>query len=102
VTPRDPAGARVFYREWTQWHGPASLALDPKRSSAPCEYSYAALTSWRPWMEMGSVPGHTAENGRGAKIESLDRLPDSIRRLTERTHPDVLEHPDRVMDRPPA
>jgi hypothetical protein len=101
VTPRDPAGARIFYREWTQWHGPAKLALDARLASAPCEYSYAALTSWRPWMEMGSVPGHTAENGRGAKIASLDRLPDDIRRLTERTHPDVLENPERVMDRPP-
>lgn len=101
VTPRDPAGAKIFYREWTQWHGPAALALDAGRTSAPCEYSYAALTSWRPWMEMGSVPGHTAENGRGSKIASLEQLPQDIRRLTERTQPDVLENPERVMDRPP-
>ena len=26
---------------------------------------------------------------------------DLVRRLTERTHPDVLENPERVMDRPP-
>jgi hypothetical protein len=102
VTPRDPAGSRVFYREWTQWHGPAALALDPTRTNVPCEYSYAALTSWRPWMEMGSLPGHTSENGRGSKVASLEHLPADIRRLTERVHPDVLEHPERVMDRPPT
>lgn len=100
VVPRDPAGARIFYREWTQWYGPAALALDPKVPSAPCEYSYAALTSWRPWMEMGAVPGHTAENGRGSKIASMEQLPANIRRLTERLHPDVLDNPDRVLDRP--
>ena len=101
VVPRNPADARIFYREWTQWNGPATLALDPKLPSAPCAYSYAALTSWRPWMEMGAVPGHTAENGRGAKIPSLAQLPEAIRRLTERLHPDVLDNPDRVLDSPP-
>jgi hypothetical protein len=101
VVPRNPAEARIFYREWTQWHGPATLALDPKLPSAPCAYSYAALTSWRPWMEMGAVPGHTAENGRGAKVPSLAQLPQNIRRLTERLHADVLDNPDRVLDSPP-
>jgi len=101
VVPRDPAQARIFYREWTQWRGPARLALDPKVPSAPCESSYTALTSWRPWMEMGIVPGHTAENGRGTKIASLEQLPENTRRLTERLHPDVLENPERVLDTPP-
>lgn len=101
VVPRNPAEARIFYREWTQWHGPATLALDPKVPSAPCEYSYAALTSWRPWMDMGAVPGHTAENGRGAKVASLAQLPENIRRLTERLHADVLDDPGRALDSPP-
>ena len=101
VVPRDPAAARIFYREWTTWRGPADLALDPTVASAPCDYSYAALTSWRPWMQMGAIPGHTAENGRGAKVESLAQIPEEILRLTERLHPDVLENPDRVLDSPP-
>ena len=98
VVPRDTMAARIFYREWTTWRGPADLALDRKVTSAPCEYSYAALTSWRPWMQMGDVPGHTAENGRGSKVESLAQIPDEILRLTERLHPDVIENPDRVLD----
>lgn len=101
VVPRDAAAARIFYREWTTWRGPADPALDPQVTDAPSEFSYAALTSWRPWMEMGDIPGHTAENGRGAKVASLALIPAEILRLTERLHPDVIEDPDRVLDSPP-
>ena len=66
----------------------------------PHRLAYSALTSWRPWMQMGSVKGHTAENGRGAKMASLDELPADIRRLTEKLHPDVLDNPQRVLDSP--
>jgi hypothetical protein len=101
VAPRDPAAARIFYREWTTWRGPADRALDPKVPSVPCDYSYSALTSWRPWMQMGQSPGHTSENGRGSKMDSLAQLPEEILRLTLRRHPDVIENPERVLDSPP-
>ena len=101
VVPHDPAAARIFYREWTTWRGPANRALDPKVSSAPCECSYAALTSWRPWMQMGPIPGHTSENGRGSKIDSVAQLPEEILQLTRRWQPDVIENPERVLDSPP-
>jgi hypothetical protein len=101
VTPRDPAAARIFYREWTSWRGPAERALDARLASAPSEMSYSAITSWRPWMQMGKLPGHTVENGRGCKIATLAQLPEQILRLTERLHPDVLDYPDRVLDLPP-
>ncbi len=101
VVPADPTASRIFYREWTTWRGPADLALDPKVPSAPCEFSYAALTSWRPWMQMGEVPGHTAENGRGSKVASLGEIPDDTLRLTERLHPDLFENPDRLLDSAP-
>lgn len=101
ITPQDPAAARIFYREWTQWSGPAALALDPKRTSVPHRLSYSALTSWRPWMQMGSVKGHTAENGRGGTLASLPELPEQTLRLTQKLHPDVLDDPDRALDRPP-
>lgn len=101
VTPRDPTAARIFYREWTQWSGPAALALDPKLTGVPHQLSYAALTSFRPWMQMGSVKGHTAENGRGASMASLAELPEDVLRLTQRLHPDVLDNPELVLDNPP-
>jgi hypothetical protein len=101
VYPREKTDGRIFYREWTQWSGPAALALDPKLASVPHHLSYAALTSWRPWMQMGSVKGHTAENGRGAKMVSLAELPEDVLALTQRLHPDVLDNPERVLDSPP-
>jgi hypothetical protein len=52
-------------------------------------------------MQMGNVPGHTAENGSGAKVMSLAQIPAEILRLTERLHPDVIADPDRLLDGPP-
>jgi hypothetical protein len=101
VRPGDPSVPGVFYREWTNWRGPADTALDGRLASAPCDYSYAALTSWRPWMQMGDTAGHTAENGSGSKIASLTELPHEIWNLTERIHPDFIENPERVLDSPP-
>jgi Protein of unknown function (DUF1838) len=102
VVPHDPTAARIFYREWTTWRGPAERALDAKVASASCECSYAALTSWRPWMQMGAVAGHTSENGRGAKIDSVAQLPEEILRLTQKWNPDVLENPERVLGSAPT
>ena len=101
VVPHDPAAARIFYREWTTWRGPADQALDPKVPSVPCDCSYSALTSWRPWMQMGQLQGHTSENGRGSKIDTLAQLPEEILRLSQRLHPDVIEDPERSLSSPP-
>ena len=44
-------------------------------------------------MKMGAIKGHTAENGRGAKVFSMSEWPQSLQSLVERHHPDLLNDP---------
>jgi hypothetical protein len=91
----------VWYREWMTWHAAADAMADASAVTVPATYSYSALTSWRPWMQMGDVRGHTAENGYGAKAASWDECPPEFLELTRRFHPDVLDDPARALARDP-
>jgi hypothetical protein len=87
----------VFYREWMIWRADAHAVLSTRLGNVPAEFSYTALSSWRPWMEMGETRGHTAENGRGRKTASLDDVPEDIRALVRARDPDVLANPARAL-----
>ncbi len=92
----------VFYREWMIWRTLASLLANSSASCVAAEYAYTALSGWRPWMQMDGVRGHTAENGFGRKAERWEDCPAQFLELTERLHPDVLAHPERVLRTGPA
>ncbi len=68
----------IYYREWTIWRGPAEVALDPTKAYCPAELSYTAMTSWRPWMQMGDLKGHTLDSGRGGKARRWSDLPTAL------------------------
>jgi hypothetical protein len=59
--------------------------------------NYSAMTSWRPWMNMGDVPGHTFSNGFGGRAWRLDDLPEDYLAFVRRVHPDVLEDPEALL-----
>lgn len=91
----------VYYREWMLWQ---ARAADLARSAAPgvpAEYAYTALTSWRPWMQMGDIPGHTIDSGHGAKAASWSECPADFLAMTRKVHPDVLDDPERALRSPP-
>ncbi len=92
----------VWYREWMTWHAAAAALADTTSATVPAEYSYAALTSWRPWMQMGDVRGHTSENGHGAKATDWSACPPRFLELTRRFHPDLLDDPERALAARPA
>jgi len=87
----------VFYREWILWRGNLDQILHTDAPDLPSEYSYSAISSWRPWMKMGATPGHTAENGRGKKIASIDDLPSDLKQLVAENDPDVLDNPAKAL-----
>jgi len=92
----------VFYREWMVWRAEAAALADRKATHVPADYGYTALTSWRPWMQMGDVRGHTADSGYGAKALSWEECPAHFLELTRRLHPDVLDDPERALRGRPA
>jgi hypothetical protein len=87
----------VFYREWIVWRGDVNTILTSDAPSLPSEYSYAAMSSWRPWMKMGNTNGHTVSNGRGRKIAALEELPEGFYALLKEHDPDVLEDPEKAL-----
>lgn len=97
VEPKAPGILPISYREWTIWRGPAEVALDPTKAYCPAELSYTAMTSWRPWMQMGDLKGHTLDSGRGGKARRFADLPSRYLELTGRRHPDVLRDPEAAL-----
>lgn len=90
----------VFYREWMIWHSKADDLLKSRATNVPSTFAYSALSSWRPWMQMGDIKGHTAENGHGAKVDSLEKIPPLLHGLIIAQDPDVLEDPVRALKTP--
>lgn len=88
----------MFYRESTLWTAPTRevLARDTRRVNSRVFYS--AMTSWRPWMQMGEIPGHTTSNGMGGTVNSMADLPADFLRFTQQVHPDVLADPEAALD----
>lgn len=91
-----------FYREWMIWRAAAAALANAGTPSVAADYSYSALSGFRPWMQMEGVNGHTAENGIGAKAERWSDCPAHFLELTRRLHPDVLDNPERVLNGSPA
>lgn len=98
VYPTDSQFPTMFYKESTIWSAPLDDVLDEDRRNADARVAYSAMTSWRPWMQMGELPGHTASNGFGGKARSLADLPEDFLRYTQQRHPDVLEDPEAILD----
>lgn len=97
VFPDDPAEARVFYKESAIWQGEPDELLDPNVTAASAKLSYSAASSWRPWMEMGDVKGHTMSSGIGATCNSLQDMPERWLELTRKHHPDIVNDPEAVL-----
>ena len=98
VKPKDSDLPGMFYKESTVWSAPLDEVLDGNLTRVDARVNYSAMTSWRPWMRMGDIPGHTASNGFGARARSVADLPDDFLRYTRELHPDVVEDPEAVLD----
>lgn len=97
VFPTDPKDVRVFYKESAIWQGELDELVDPTVQAASAKLSYSAASSWRPWMEMGDIKGHTMSSGIGATCNSLTEMPEEWLRLTRKHHPDILDDPEGVL-----
>lgn len=95
--PENSDRPSLFYRESTIWSAPLQEVIDPSRNTVDADVAYSAMTSWRPWMKMGDIPGHTFSNGFGRRARSLADLPEDYRAFLAQEHPDVLKDPQAVL-----
>jgi hypothetical protein len=102
VHPERSAPPTIYYREWMVWKALASELAREGTPGIQADYAYTALTSWRPWMQMGELRGHTIDSGIGAKAFDWSACPPEFLELTRRLHPDVLDDPERALRALPA
>ena len=98
VFPNDSKLPSMFYKESTIWSAPLEQVLDAATLNVDSTVAYSAMTSWRPWMNMGDIPGHTSSNGFGGKARSVSDLPEDFLRYTRQVHPGLLDDPEAVLD----
>ncbi|MEE4185655.1 MAG: DUF1838 family protein [Gammaproteobacteria bacterium] len=100
VYPANTELPSMFYKESTTWSAPLREVADSEQRQVDATVSYAAMTSWRPWMKMGDTPGHTSSNGFGRRARSVEDLPDDFLAYTRETAPDVLDDPLAALTEP--
>lgn len=100
--PQDSDRPTMFYRETTLWTAPKDQVLNPAVNTVDSEVAYSAMTSFRPWMEMGDIPGHTFSNGFGRRARAVDEIPKAYRSYVQKVHPDVLGDPMALLIDPGA
>ena len=95
LMPIEADDSAKFYRESVVWHARQEDIGDGP--TAPATYSYAAATTWRPWMEMGDIPGHTLSDGIGGKVWAARDLPEDFLALVDTHHPGILDDPASLL-----
>jgi hypothetical protein len=80
---------------------PLQAFLDERLDSIPAVFSSTVFMPWMKWMEMDGVPGHLVWHAAGAKLASIEELPQEYRRRAEREYPELMTaNPNRPKDVP--
>jgi hypothetical protein len=80
---------------------PLSAFLDRRRDSVPAVFSSTVFMPWLKWLEMGEQPGHVVWHASGAKLRSIDELPDEYRERAGREYPALMTaDPGKARDVP--
>jgi Protein of unknown function (DUF1838) len=64
--------------------------LNARLDSVPVVFSSTVHMPWLKWMDMGDRPGHVVWHAGGAKLGSINELPDGYRQRAEKDYPAML------------
>ena len=92
--PRASSGPSVIVATHSTLKARLADVENPRMASVPTDFSYAATSSWLPWMEMGQSPGHVIWAEAGKKLFSLDEAPAEQLAMLHQVHPQWFERPD--------
>lgn len=79
----------MVYNESISYTGSSADLETPEKVSVPSQISYYNLMSWRPWMMMDGVAGHSISIAAGEKVWQLAELPADLRQFVAAEHPDL-------------
>jgi len=79
----------------------AESLFDRDQVKGPRLYlSWARVSQWLPWMEMGSRPGQMIFHTRGYSVDSTEEMPDVLLKELEKNYPEYLTPPPVDDSRP--
>ena len=91
-------GRPAFHYSETSTLRARQAALTTGAGRVPCETTFDAVVSWRPWMKMADRPGHLMAWGHGRYGLSLPDLPPAWRAASRDARPELLSHPEATLD----
>jgi hypothetical protein len=74
--------------------------LGPSNEAENVSVSWARISQWLPWMEMGDRVGQIIINGAGRRLAQWDQLPESLRKEIDLNYPEYKTPPPLDDDRP--
>lgn len=84
--------------ELTMYHARRADLDDPGLTSAPAEVTFARISQWEPFMEMGNRPGQMVFHAAGRKlaggVDELEHLDPRLFRHLSGRHPEYLRAPE--------
>ena len=97
---RAPEGhaPRFGYNENTTLRAKLSEVDRAGTATAPCQTSFDAIVSWRPWLKMGDRPGCMSAFGHGGYGASIETLPKPWLDATAAVRPELLSRPEAILD----
>lgn len=96
---RATGGGKPFhYSETSTLHARLSELARPGAKRVACETGFTNVVDWRPWLKMGSRPGHMMAVGAGRYGVAMADLPPAWLAATRIHHPDVLANPAGTLE----
>jgi len=89
--PASWSGPTNFWESQATFSANVEDAFNEELTKAPAFCHFQNLASWHPWLRMGSRPGRTYGNARGAKISSLSEIPGNILADLEKYTPEIFD-----------
>jgi hypothetical protein len=74
--------------------------LGPSDTAENVSVSWARVSKWLPWMEMGDRVGQIIINGAGRRLAEWEQLPEVLRKEIEMNYPEYKSPPPLDDDRP--
>ena len=81
-------------------YGPAAQVLDPGAKWVDAWVHGSDITTWPRWMKMGDRPGTLTLRGIGAKVRTIDEMPEEWLDLMQQFAPSILKDPLAALSRP--
>ena len=72
----------------------ADTILAKRPAFVPGTLHFQSSSGWYPWMRMGQAPGHISFELFGRKLETLDEIPDDLRRTLDERRAGFLDSPN--------